>query len=280
MKKTIFSLVATTLFSFGAFAQLEGFPVKNEKDYFIGAVFSKNQLVNQLEGKPLESYPNQLVVTLTTTTNDELIGMPMRASAEEMKRITDIVYVELTKAEQFESFKSSSITQTSNDNAFLDQFLQTKDAAVKIFNNPNIAKENKLYSAYMERHWSTLHADYFTFSAAEQTKYNAADEPLAISSLTFGRSIKMIVASPKDFTLIKEAFTIFKNKDKNNYKRANAILADATIYLFVNGNKAINTVGQSPQQIYDTYTDYIEKPIERTDLNSPLIFSTYKVFAD
>lgn len=277
MKSTIYTLVATAITCGSAFAQYGTSPVKNDTDFYLGAVISNRVYEEQSKGKLLGSYPDELIVTLDFTWDAQFIEMKMKPTPEALKEMVDKVYLEILKVYPNKHVVLGSLTETGNNDSSLDYMLTTKNAATTVFNNPNLTKENKIYTSEMNVVWNSLLTDEFFFSPEEQAKYNDEDIPVSVNDVDYGRSIRMIIASPKDYELVKEAFNIFANKKESLYKRANAILADASIYLLANGNKSINTLGQSPQEIFNTYVEFMQKPIKREELNTPINF-TYSRF--
>lgn len=207
----------------------------------------------------------------------ELDIYKIKSSKEDTKKLSDKLYQLIKNDSQINSTTITNLHNGYNSNKAIDAFFQTENAASTLLSNPNIATENNISAASFSIEYANLIADLPNITQEERTKYNPADKPKMVATLSFGRDIKIIIASPKDDDLIKQAYNLALKDNADDIAKINALLADASIFLFTSGNKPLQTVGKTPYQILRSYFDYIIKPLEPSDFDNPLFFEVYPI---
>lgn len=274
MKKLINILVGILLTTTSAFSQLSRTRVTNDSDFFLGAIISGQTYEKTKEGKLLGTFEGELTVSSSVF---ELDIYKIKSSKEDTKRLSDKIYQLLKDDSQSNSTTITNLHNGYNSNKAIDALFQTENAASTLLSNPNIATENNISVASFSIEYANLIADLPNITQEERAKYNPADKPKMVATLSFGRDIKIIIASPKDDNLIKQAYNLALKDNADDIAKINAILADASIFLFTSGNKPLQTVGKTPYQILRTYFDYIIKPLEPSDFDNPLSFEVYPI---
>lgn len=276
MKKLLFTLSIALCTSFFAQAQIgtAGFKtVKNASNYYIGSVLSGKSYTEDFSTNFLADviYKPELSTSVANTYSLPDTQPGLKALQDYIASFRDKI-----SSSGNASFTFSSLAPIGKDPAQLDKLLSTKDAAKKLFNEPNLFSKYKVYYSSASIVWFTIDSDFpddGKYVSDEELKKIASLDPIAVLSVAYGRTASIIVASNQEEDQLKKAFKIFQNEDQSQYELANSILQDSFMSVVVVGNTPLDTTGLNPQQIIEKYLEYMRSPIEDKELLSPISFT-------